>query len=115
MKLAVIGSRNFNNKQCLFDCLNQFNTQFPITEIISGGAKGADSLGFDWAISNNIPTKIFKPDWAKYGKGAGFIRNKDIINNSEYVIAFWDGNSKGTKNSIELAKKLNKELKIIYV
>lgn len=115
MKLAVIGSRNFNNKECLYKHLTQFNSQCPISEIVSGGAKGADSLGFDWAVNHNIPTKIFKPDWAKYGKGAGFIRNKDIINNSEYVIAFWDGISKGTKNSIDLAKKLNKELKIIYV
>ncbi|MBF0266656.1 MAG: DUF2493 domain-containing protein [Gammaproteobacteria bacterium] len=103
MKLAIIGSRSFNNYDLLKSTLNDnFNN---ITCIISGGAKGADSLAEKYAFENNIATIIFKPDWKKYGRGAGIIRNKDIISNSDAAIAFWDGESKGTLNSINLCEK----------
>ena len=81
--------------------------------IVSGGARGADKLGEKWAIENNIPTQIFLPDWGKHGKSAGFVRNEDIVQNSDVVIAFWDGKSRGTNHSIGLAKKYDKELMII--
>jgi tyrosyl-tRNA synthetase len=64
-------------------------------------------LGEKYAKMKNIPIKIYKPDWEKYGKAAGVIRNEDIINYSDRVIAFWDGKSKGTKNSIDHARKLS--------
>ncbi len=78
-----------------------------------GGAKGADSLGEEYAKENNIPTKIFIPDWDKYGKSAGMIRNTDIVNESELIVAFWDGISSGTLDSINKAKKNNKKVLII--
>lgn len=117
MKIAIVGSRTFNDYAKLSEILNYFIEEsgvcnFNIT-IISGGARGADSLGELYANNNNICTLIFKADWEKYGKAAGMIRNKDIVNNADVVIAFWDGESKGTKNSIDLAKKLNKQLLII--
>ena len=81
--------------------------------VVSGGAKGADSLGEEYANANNIPTKIFLPDWDKYGKSAGMLRNSDIINEAEIVVAFWDGESKGCKDAIAKANKLNKKVLII--
>ena len=81
--------------------------------IVSGGAKGADSLARHYAVVNDIELVEFIPDWKKYGRGAGMKRNKDIIENCDYCIAFWDGKSKGTKNSINLAKKSNKGLRIV--
>ena len=82
-------------------------------KIISGGAKGADTLGERFAKDFNLDTLIFKPDWNMYGKSAGFVRNRKIIQNSDVVFAFWDGKSKGTKNSIDIAEELNKELHIV--
>jgi hypothetical protein len=111
MKVAVIGSRSFTD----YELMKKTLSAITITEIISGHAMGADSLGEKYAIENNIPTKIFYPDWEKYGKKAGFIRNTDIINEAELVIAFWDGTSKGCGDSIEKAKKLNKKILIINV
>ena len=73
---------------------------------MSGGAKGADSLAEKYALENNIETEIFYPDWDKDGKAAGFIRNNQIIKNSNIVFAFTNG-SNGTQNSINIAKKLN--------
>jgi len=83
-----------------------------ITEIVSGGAKGADTLAEQFAKENNLPVKIFKPDWAKYGRGAGPVRNKQIVEYADKVIAFWDGESKGTKSSIDLAEKSGKLLTV---
>lgn len=113
MKLAIIGSRTFNNYELLVSILEQYKSK--ITLVVSGAAKGADSLGERWAIKNNIKTLIFPADWEKYGKRAGFIRNEDIIKNCDCVIAFWDGISKGTTHSLSLCEKYNKPYKIINI
>ena len=113
MKLAIIGSRTFNDYNKLSEVLEPYKSR--ITLVISGAAKGADSLGEKWAIDNKIETLIFPADWNTYGKRAGFIRNEDIIKNCECVIAFWDNKSKGTAHSLSLCKKLNKPYKIIDI
>jgi hypothetical protein len=109
MKVAVIGSRTFNDYELVKETL----TKLDITLLISGGAKGADSLGERYANENNITTLIFKPDWERHGRGAGMIRNTDIVKNSDIVVAFWDGSSKGTLDSIRKVENLNKGLMII--
>jgi len=109
MKVAVIGSRTFNDYELVKETL----TKLDITLLVSGGAKGADSLGERYASENNITTLIFKPDWERHGRGAGMVRNTDIVKNSDIVVAFWDGSSKGTLDSIRKVEKLNKGLMII--
>lgn len=111
MKIAIIGSRDFNDYDLMCKKLKPFN----ISLIISGHAKGADTLAERYANENDIPTKIFPPDWKRYGKSAGMIRNTDIIENAELVIAFWDTISSGTKDSIRKADKLNKKVIIINI
>jgi hypothetical protein len=111
MKLAIVGSRSFNDVKLLHEILDKHKDA--ITLVISGGAVGADLLGEEWAKKHNIPVKIFYPDWKKHGKSAGMIRNKLIIEECDRCIAFWDGKSNGTKNSISICKKLNKPFKII--
>ena len=113
MKLAVVGSRNFNDYPLLKKYLDYIHSKQPITHIISGGAKGADSLSEKWANENGIEKIIFYPNWNKFGKRAGFLRNESIINECNKCIAFWDGKSKGTKHSIDLCEKNNKKCKII--
>jgi hypothetical protein len=111
MKIAVIGSRTFSDYSLLKNTLNDFTN--PIDEIISGGAEGADKLAEIYATENEIRLSVFKPDWAKFGRAAGVIRNKEIIFNADYCFAFWDGKSKGTATSIHLCKKLKKPHQII--
>jgi hypothetical protein len=111
MVVAVIGSRSCNDISFVFSVLDEVSKEHPITKIISGGSRGADSFGKMWADKNGIPTTIFYPNWELYGKRAGFVRNIDIIESSEFVLAFWDGLSKGTKHSIDIAK----DRKIPYV
>ena len=113
MKVAVVGSRSFRNEFVMAENLDKIHQIKPITLIISGGAVGADTYAAEWAKYRNIPTLIFKPDWKKYGKRAGFIRNTDIVTNADTVVAFWDGESRGTKNSMDKAKQLNKPLLVV--
>lgn len=112
MRYAIIGSRTFNDYSVVEDFLNGCHD---ITAIVSGGAAGADSLGALYAIEHNIPYTIFRPDWVKFGKKAGYIRNADIINDADVVIAFWDGKSNGTRHSIELARRKNKIVSVVKI
>jgi len=114
MKLGVVGSRNFNDYDLMKRYLDKIHSIEPITCIVSGGAQGADKLGEQWAKENNILTDIYLPDWNKYGKKAGFLRNVDIITNSDKCIAYWNGVSKGTKHTIDICKKEGKKCKIVY-
>ena len=102
MKIAVVGSRSFNDYDYMTSILNNIED---ITLIVSGGASGADRLVEMYADQNNINKLILKADWGKYGKSAGMIRNKDIVDTAEYIIAFWDGVSKGTKHMIDIANR----------
>jgi hypothetical protein len=109
MKVAIIGSRGFTDYELIKKTLKPLG----ITLIISGGAAGADTLGEKYANENGIETLIFKPDWKTHGKIAGFLRNTQIVEASELVIGFWDGTSKGTKDSLDKANKLGKKVLII--
>lgn len=114
MKLVIVGSRTFDNYELLCQEIDKLKIFYQIDTIVSGGAIGADSLGKFYAQEHNLPLLIFSADWKKYGKSAGMIRNQDIINASDYIIAFWDGVSRGTKDSIRKADECKKKYKIIY-
>lgn len=109
LKFAVIGSRSFDDYTLLKSTLDYYD----ICLIISGGDKGADSLAKKYAIEREISIKEFLPNWDQYGKAAGFIRNKLIINECDEIIAFWDGISKGTKQGIEYAQEIGKPFHVI--
>ncbi len=112
IKLAIIGGRDFTNYEYMKNSLAKLAQEITIIQVVSGGARGADSLGEQWANEQNIPINIFPAQWEKYGRSAGFRRNKDIINNCDMVAAFWDGQSRGTENSIQLAKEQRKPVRI---
>jgi len=113
MRIAIVGSRGFTNFDFLEKTILDNYKLENITEIISGGAKGADTLAEQFAIKHSIPMSIFTPDWELYGKSADYKRNIQIIDMSDEVIAFWDGISKGTKHSIDLANKDKKKVMIV--
>lgn len=76
---------------------------FEVTKVISGTAKGVDTLGEYWAKENNIPIWRFPADWDQYGKRAGYLRNQQMADVADALIAIWDGESKGTKHMIDIA------------
>ena len=101
MKVGVIGSRGLT-----VDNLEQYLPE-DTTEIVSGGAKGIDTCARNYALSHDLKLTEFLPEYNKYGRGAPLKRNLKIIEYADVVIAFWDRQSKGTKNVIENCKKMN--------
>jgi uncharacterized phage-like protein YoqJ len=79
---------------------------------VSGGARGVDKCAEKVAISIGLQTEIYPADWHKFGKAAGMKRNQQIVEVSDRIVAFWDGQSRGTKNTIDTAKKLGKGVKV---
>ena len=115
MKVIIAGSREGFISTDLWDFLDQGCGCWDgmnITEVVSGGARGVDSLGEMWASDNNIPVKKFPADWDLFGKSAGYKRNEEMAQYADCLVALWDGKSKGTKHMIELALKYNLKLYI---
>ncbi len=109
MKVAIIGLRNLH--------ITDLGEYLPenTAEIVSGGAKGIDSDARKYAQENNVPLKEFLPDYKRYGRTAPLKRNLEIIAYADMVIAFWDGQSHGTKFVIDNCKKQGVPVKVITV
>ena len=84
------------------------------TLIISGKAAGADALGELWADRHNIPVQGHPPDWAAHGRAAGPIRNAQMADEADALVAIWDGQSRGTRNMIQTAQKKGLTVHIHY-
>jgi hypothetical protein len=112
MKVIIAGSRGFSDFSLLFSkCEEILENQIDI-EIVSGTAKGADKLGEHYASLKGYSVARFPADWSK-GRSAGFIRNAEMANYSDCLIAFWDGESKGTKHMIDLAQTKGLKIHVI--
>lgn len=98
MKVVIAGSRSGMSYTDVKEAIRL--SGFAITEVVSGGAGGVDTLGEQWAVENKIPITRFIPDWAKQGRAAGPIRNRDMAVYAEAVIVVWNGQSKGSKSMI---------------
>ncbi len=112
LKVAIIGSRDFKNKNLINKTMESFLKKNEIGCIISGGAKGADTMGVQWANRNNIPTIVFYPDFKKR-KRAYHFRNRQIVKECDVLIAFWNGSSTGTKYTIDFAKTMEREVIVV--
>lgn len=106
MKVAVIGSRGLTVAD-----LGKYLPQ-EVTEIVSGGAKGIDNCAKEYAIEKGLILTEFLPEYKRYGRNAPLKRNLQIIDYADLVLAFWDGQSKGTKFVIEHCKAQNKPIHI---
>jgi hypothetical protein len=112
MKVIIAGSRDFDDYEILRSyCDHVLQNQTDI-EIVSGTAKGADHLGERYGIEKGYRIKRFPADWKKLGKSAGYVRNEEMAKYGDALIAFWNVNSKGTENMINLANKYNLKIRI---
>ena len=116
--VLIEGCRDFNDyrraKQYIDFCISNIRSQYEITRI-SGGARGADALGEQYADENEFKVKRYLPDWEKYGRAAGPRRNKIMVDAADYIICFWDGESRGTGSTVKYAEKSCKPLRIKYI
>lgn len=113
MKIIIAGGRDFNDFSKLKLICDSLLIKHEIIEIVSGCANGADKLGERYALEKGYIIKQFPADWSKFGKSAGYIRNTQMAEYADALIAFWDGKSKGTQHMINLAKKCKLKIKII--
>ncbi len=114
IKVIIAGGRNFDDFNRLCKVCDEFLQDQNHIEIVSGAYKGADLLGERYAAEQNHPIKQFPADWRRYGKSAGLKRNTEMAAYADALIAFWDGESKGTKHMIELATQAGFKVKVIY-
>lgn len=117
-RVIVAGSRYFNNKTLMFKKLDEvMQTLSAPVEIVSGHCRGADILGEEYARKNNIPLITFPADWNKYGKRAGYIRNKQMAEYAQkdngILVAFPMGESRGTMMMIAIAKAYHLQCVVI--
>ncbi len=106
MKTIIAGSRDIIDEKVLFRALKKFNLD--ITEVVSGGAKGADSLGEVHANCLGLDLTIFPAKWDEHGRKAGPLRNIEMGDYADQLLALWDGQSRGTQHMIKYMKSLNK-------
>jgi len=107
-RIAVIGSRDFDDYARLESILAP---HLPAV-LVSGGAKGADALAERLAQERGLTIDVIRADWNRYGRGAGPIRNKQIVESADLVIAFWDGKSRGTRSALAHADKVGVPMEV---
>lgn len=111
-KLVIAGGRDFVDYELLKRTVIR-NYPREGLEIVSGAARGADKLGERFAKEYEIPVKRFPADWSGKGRSAGYIRNLEMAEYADALLAFWDGESKGTSHMINLAKKNNLHVSVV--
>lgn len=115
-KVVIFGSRDFNNyellkEKCDVYLQNKKETHHII--IVSGHARGADTLGEQYAKEKDYELETYPADWDKYGKKAGFIRNEQMGDIANAAIGFWDGKSHGTKHMIDYCKNKGLDVRVV--
>lgn len=113
--VAIVGSRNFPNLPLVATTVQSLAKKLGKENltIVSGGARGVDSAAEFAAREAGVAVISIKADWDTYGKAAGLIRNTDIINQADIVIAFWDGQSRGTMDSVRKAVEMGKKITVL--
>lgn len=115
MKTIIAGSRSITNIKHIEQAVAMFSDAHgPITEVVCGGARGADQLGREWGDSEGIPVKMFPANWDLYGRGAGPIRNKAMGDYADAGIVVWDGTSRGSLHMYNYLKLIKKPC-ILYL
>lgn len=113
MKVIIAGSRDIDDYNIVFDTIRR--SGFEITEVVSGMARGVDALGVTWARANGIPFKPFHAAWrtkdGEFDRSAGMVRNEQMAEYADALIAVWDGFSPGTK---DMMRRMGKRAKPIY-
>lgn len=112
-KVIIAGTRDFSDIDLLRDKCDQILATKNEVEVVSGACRGADYLGEVYAKEKGYTITQFKAKWSELGKSAGYVRNAEMAEYADALIAFWDGKSKGTKHMIDLAEKNNLQIRIV--
>lgn len=116
-KVIIAGGRNFNNFPLLRTKMDEFLVNKIKTHqivIVSGGARGADTLGEKYGKLKGFKIIRIKANWNKHGKAAGFVRNKEMLDIANGVVCCWDKVSKGTGHLVKITKQTSTPINFIY-
>lgn len=113
-RVIIAGGRDFQDYALLQREMDRLlsNTKDEIV-VVSGKARGADTLGERYAHERGYTVREFPANWELYGKVAGYIRNEEMAQNADALVAFWDGASRGTKNMIGLALRYRLNVRVV--
>ena len=117
LKVIIAGGRDFTDTQYAADSLVKLveDNKLPDTfTVISGNARGADKVGEYLAKLWDLPLEIYPADWNQHGKSAGYIRNKQMADVADALVAFWNEKSKGTAHMINIMKQQHKPVFVFY-
>lgn len=115
-RVIIAGSRSFNNDQLMWAMMDKFLSEKKLTHeivILSGCARGADSLGEYYATSRHYKIERYPAKWDKLGRSAGFMRNLEMAGNADALVAFWDGESRGTEHMINIAHEKGLHVRVV--
>lgn len=117
MRTIIAGSRTIDSISVIRDAMKCAYEQEDIrpTIVVSGTALGVDRCGITWAEENGLPVRRFPALWDRYGKRAGYVRNSQMADNADALVAIWDGVSKGTKHMIQSARSRNLKIFIFFI
>ena len=116
-RVIVAGGRNFRDEVLLRNKLDFYLDKVSKTHeihIVCGKARGADTLGEQYALERNYAVDAYPADWDRFGKSAGYKRNVIMADNADALVAFWDGESHGTKHMIDTAKAKGLKVRVVY-
>lgn len=115
MKVIVAGSRDIGERYYPWIKEHLDASPYPITTLISGGARGVDSLGERWAREAGVECEVYPANWNLYGRSAGYRRNVEMAQTADALIAFWTGKSPGTEHMIKTMEKAKKPVLVHLV
>jgi hypothetical protein len=110
VRIAIVGSRDYPDLAQVRGYVSALPAN---THVVSGGARGVDRAAEQAARARGLPVTVLRADWARFGRSAGFRRNALLVRAADCVIAFWDGRSRGTAGTIEMARRLGKHVEVV--
>ena len=113
-RVIIAGGRDFSDYELLSKTMKDYLTSIKDDIcVVCGQARGADTLGEQYAKEHNHSVQYYPANWKRYGKAAGYIRNTEMANNADALVAFWDGQSLGTKHMIATAIQLGLSIHVV--
>lgn len=113
MRTIIAGPRSITDDMLLIQAVHE--SGFYITHVLSGGARGVDRMGENYAGRHKIPWTSYPANWRAYGKKAGYLRNEQMALHADALIAIWDGKSPGTKHMLDIAEREGLKVYVLAV
>lgn len=110
LKVVIAGSRGITDYNLVEVAIAR--SDFSVSEVVSGCARGPDTLGELWAIEHGIPVHKFPADWGRFGRAAGMYRNAEMASYADCAIILWDGESRGTLDMIDKMRRAGKPCEV---